>query len=493
MKKIVFFRMTTIAMMVCFTAFTAEVAAFSGTGSGVMEDPYVITTAEQLVEINVAPAAYYELGANIDLTDYIEQNWPTDGWMPLSPSGGSIFSGTLDGQGYAITGLWINRPTMVCAGLFGVVNAGTATFRNLAIKTTADGVYGFKQVGGLLGGVSSSANDGTTITIENCSFEGDVSGRRAVGAFIGYSYKGVINLQNCFAGGSVTIKHVSDGDNEKVEAVGGLIGAGWNTNTVNIINCYATNTVIAIADEGTTDTGENVGGLIGMQGTSGTVGNPPSNTAQGEKDKLKAAKIKIENSVAINPSVTSNGTANRVHRIGGWIKSLPIPGLTNSTLTNNKSLAVMEVADVNGDVSIVSDGAGADGEDVSADDLKKRSTFESDLSFDFSVAWAESGNAYPFPVLQAIRAENRPTAVPSNLTALFTTSGIVIQQAAKTNILFDASTNLLKIGEQGAKVTIFDSLGRLVIGATKSEIDLSGLSSGMYIVKVNDQSVKILK
>jgi hypothetical protein len=482
MKKMYFMRMAAITMVACFTAFTAKVAAFSGTGSGVMEDPYVITTAEQLVEINDAPTAYYELGANIDLTDYISANSPTAGWMPLTPSasGAPFFSGTFDGKGYAITGLWMERPDLVGAGLFGRAE-GEAIFQNLAIKTITPGIIGFEQVGGLLGAINAASDYGSDITIQNCCFEGDVAGRRAVGGLFGYNYKGILTLLNSYAGGTVIIQHIADGTN-KVEAVGGLVGSGWNANTVNIINCYATNTVIAIAETG--DYGENVGGLIGMQGNSGTVGNPS------DAAKLALAKITIENSVAINPAVTSNGTAGRVHRIGGWIK-----GGATSTLTNNLALAVMETKDINGNVPIVSDDAGADGLDVSTDALRLRSTFEETLSFDFMSSWMESETAYPFPVLQTIRAENLPTDMPENLEPIFGGNKIAVQQAGKALILFDSSSKTVKIGNMpaGTEALVLDLTGRLVTSTTKSEIDLSGLSSGMYIVKVNSQSVKILK
>src|SRR5690625_6920069 len=51
----------------------AEEHSFAG-GSGTVDDPYVIETAEQLDQIRENLEAHYELGANIDLA-----NWTEDG------------------------------------------------------------------------------------------------------------------------------------------------------------------------------------------------------------------------------------------------------------------------------------------------------------------------------------------------------------------------------------------------------------------------------
>src|SRR5690625_1938995 len=51
----------------------AEEHSFAG-GSGTVDDPYVIETAEQLDQIRENFEAHYELGANIDLANWTEED-----------------------------------------------------------------------------------------------------------------------------------------------------------------------------------------------------------------------------------------------------------------------------------------------------------------------------------------------------------------------------------------------------------------------------------
>lgn len=66
-------------------------------GDGTEAFPYEITSAEELAYIFIENTKSYVLKNNIDLTAY--------SWMP------STFSGTLDGQGYCVTGLNISENT----------------------------------------------------------------------------------------------------------------------------------------------------------------------------------------------------------------------------------------------------------------------------------------------------------------------------------------------------------------------------------------------
>ena len=74
-------------------------------------DIYIITTPEQLDAMRNNLSANYKLGANIDLEEYLDYGgagyakWGEAGWEPVA-----TFTGSLDGAGYKITGLWIDRP-----------------------------------------------------------------------------------------------------------------------------------------------------------------------------------------------------------------------------------------------------------------------------------------------------------------------------------------------------------------------------------------------
>ena len=99
-----------------------SVWAFSGEGSGTEADPYIITTIEQLQEIQDDLNAYYVLGNDIDAAD--TKTW--NGGQGFLPLGTTLnpFSGTFDGQGHMITLLSINRPSTNEVGLFGCISDG---------------------------------------------------------------------------------------------------------------------------------------------------------------------------------------------------------------------------------------------------------------------------------------------------------------------------------------------------------------------------------
>src|SRR5690625_6364140 len=123
----------------------AEEHSFAG-GSGTVDDPYVIETAEQLDQIRENLEAHYELGANIDLA-----NWTEDGgWDPIGEDDYFVyFSGTFDGKGHTISNLTIDRPKgRQNQGLFGAINHG-GSIKNVTLKNV-DGTGGAK-VGGFVG------------------------------------------------------------------------------------------------------------------------------------------------------------------------------------------------------------------------------------------------------------------------------------------------------------------------------------------------------
>ena len=104
------------------------------TGSGTAEDPYMIYDVDDLQDMNLDLDAYYELASDIDASATATWNWHAgrgvyQGFAPVSP-----FNGHLDGNGYEITGLHINRAysTTAHVGLFGRTT-GAATISHVRI------------------------------------------------------------------------------------------------------------------------------------------------------------------------------------------------------------------------------------------------------------------------------------------------------------------------------------------------------------------------
>jgi len=230
-----------ISFAISFGALEFQTRDFSG-GSGTPEDPYQITNVDELQAMKDDLSASYILMNDIDASDTV--NWNEGaGFEPIGYVDEENwveypFTGSLDGRGYKIENLFINRPTTNYVGLFGYI-AGEGEVKNVILEYVD--VSGNYDVGGLVGW-----NEGT---VSNCYATGSVSGGDYVGGLVGYNYyEGTVS--NCYAAGSVS------GD---YYYVGGLVGG--NTGTVS--NCYATGSV----------SGDYyyVGGLVG--GNYGTVYN----------------------------------------------------------------------------------------------------------------------------------------------------------------------------------------------------------------------------
>ena len=211
--------------------------SFAG-GSGTAEEPYLIADGAQLARfasmVNGGQTSINgKLTADILLNDTEGwENWgstaPANTWTPI----GSItyrFTGTLDGAGHSVSGIYINI-TADYQGLVGVLEEG-GTLQDLGVK--ASYIKGGYSVGGLCGWKYG--------TVTNCYNTGSVEGNNHVGGVCGYNYFGTVT--NCYNTGTVTGTRGS---------VGGLCGGNDGT----VTNCYNTGNVI-----GTT---EAIGGVCGM-------------------------------------------------------------------------------------------------------------------------------------------------------------------------------------------------------------------------------------
>ena len=201
-------------------------------GSGTEEDPYRIYTAEDLQ--GAYNKGYYKLMNDIDLTQWINENSPIEGWSAIGRNTGETTY--INGNGHKVTGLWINT-TQNFNGLFSNFSAGQ--IKNLTVEVAS----GKKVKGGDYTGVLIGRN--ANGTIDNCIVKGDVEGTSHVGGVAGYALNTTAN--NISYNGTVM-------SNSADAYVGGLAGM---TKTCTITNCHANTTVIA------PNTQNRVGGLIG--------------------------------------------------------------------------------------------------------------------------------------------------------------------------------------------------------------------------------------
>lgn len=180
-------------------------------GSGTINDPYYIRTAEDLAGINPNLNVYYRQVYDIDLAQYQEETNSGLGWIAI----GTVeqpFIGKYDGNNCIITGLRIERPEQDYLGLFGVMGQN-AYIQNVHMRDAY--VVGRDYVGLLCGMVSD--NDTGTI-IGKSGVTGRVEGRNYVGPLTGFANSSTRErdiLIQCYANAGV----------EGYQYVGGLAGA----------------------------------------------------------------------------------------------------------------------------------------------------------------------------------------------------------------------------------------------------------------------------
>ncbi len=286
-------------------------------GTGDSGNPYVIINGDQLDAVRYHLSAAFELGSviNLDVGPYNTG----EGWEPIGTSD-DRFIGTLDGRGYTIMNLFINRSNTYYVGLFGYVGIGAEIYD---LGLTDINVTGYESVGALVGRSLGTITEGYATGTVSGNWNGvgglaggnfgsisdsyaqvDVSGVQSIGGLAGsnngtisYSYaEGVVQgaeylggltgynsgaIEGSYATGAVdgtgmyigglvgrNIDEISgsyaEGNVEGTNRVGGLVGEnGWNTSVGIIENSYATGDVSA--------TNSRVGGLVGGMQLAGSV------------------------------------------------------------------------------------------------------------------------------------------------------------------------------------------------------------------------------
>lgn len=228
MKKVLF-------LFVCMLNSLWASAQFSGSGSGTASDPYLIFNPTQLAQmanfLNNSDVVF-ELKNDIDLTEFINDNYPTEGWAPIGVNT-TPFKGTLKGNNRTIRGLSINRPNTQYVGLFGYLNGATITDLSVVAST----VKGASDTGTLVGYAEGSTIKNVNLTVQK------VTGAGFTGGFAGRFFG---TCQN------ITVSAVVSG----TANVGGMVGSTG----ADIANCSVQGNV--------TSTSYYVGGFAGNTSNS---------------------------------------------------------------------------------------------------------------------------------------------------------------------------------------------------------------------------------
>lgn len=100
---------------------------FNGEGSGTPLDPYLLTSAADMLEMRCNKGAYWKLANDIDFSSINED------WMPLGIGfGDDSWSGVIDGNGYTISGAEFGHPQQNYASLLG--RTRYTTVRDLTLE-----------------------------------------------------------------------------------------------------------------------------------------------------------------------------------------------------------------------------------------------------------------------------------------------------------------------------------------------------------------------
>ncbi|MCQ2064095.1 MAG: InlB B-repeat-containing protein [Fibrobacter sp.] len=172
--------------------------------------------AELTTNLTVNSNLLGENNANVDAeTGEYKGNAPANVWTPIGTSSAK-YTGTFDGKGHTIRGLYFNNENTRYVGLFGYIYGSNAIVQNVGV---VDSYFkGYQYVGGVVG---YSAG-----TITNSYNMGSVNGD-IVGGLVGYN-TGVV--MNCFNTGLVRV-HSS--------VAGGVVGRSSGT----ISNVYSVGSV----------------------------------------------------------------------------------------------------------------------------------------------------------------------------------------------------------------------------------------------------------
>ena len=318
-NRLVTMLLLVMALLMPYGGAWAQTPSKPSSGDGKVDNPYIITKAEELAWFRDAVNdGNYEICAKIadnveviDLKDFCHaadasQNLKELSWEPIGNSDWS-YVGTFDGNGKTITNLYINA-TQAYMGLFGRIYKSTIknlTFENANVTNTENDI-------GILAGYAGNGNTLQNIKISNtCQIKG---GNDFTGGIAGYLDGNAYNCVNYATvqgtedvGGLVgyfesgTIKDCANyGDITGTSNVGNLIG---NAYTCNLNNVLGTGNVTA--------TNTKPGGIL-----VGIIENSSGSTASGILAYSSSAKLTINGTEQAGDAVKAIGDGSLAYPEG---------------------------------------------------------------------------------------------------------------------------------------------------------------------------------
>ena len=266
------------------------------------DTPFLICTYAQLGMMRDDLSAHYALGSNIDASASCGGDCGSpsgSGWTPVGEDGDN-FSGTLSGNGYVISNLFVNISANH-VGLFGYIGA-TADVRDVGLSDV--NVRGNDRCSGLVG-----VNSGS---ISNSYVTGETTGVSIVGGLAGQN-NSTGTISNSYVAGTTT---------SNTSTVGGLVG--YNLGTIS--NSYVTGAVTA-------NTGD-IGGLVGINDSGGSISNSYATGAVTTNSGNIGGLVGFDNSGTFSSSYWDEDTTGQSASAGGGT------GLTTAEMQDGSSAAL---------------------------------------------------------------------------------------------------------------------------------------------------------
>lgn len=455
---------------------TAALAAPVGGGSGTAEDPYLIATAQELVdfrdEVNGSAKKSTsklcaKLTANIDLSTLGDRDWTPIGYY-TGYSDCVYYGGTFDGGGFTISGLSINSTAQYQA-LFGYVKGGTIkdlTVAGSVTTSTTSSAYAAGIVGygypvtlincvnqatvtatkkGYAAGVAAYAYTGSTIT--GCTNQGAVSGRGGyLGGIVGTASG--VTITNCINNGDVVDSMLSA---TYPYCVGGIVGSA--TSASRITNCGNTGAVTSHLKNtggvvgyfaGTAGRCFNSGNVTGIYATGGIVGNiSAANTSvtdcyntgsilcNAPTAQYKDSNAKGVGGIVGNPGSTSSAdcTVKNCYNAGTITNEdtattdITVGGVIGSSSAKSYSGEATGLITAENCYYLAANGLNGDGANAAAEGITSKTTEElksPDMVTSLGGSYIDQAGGYPMLGWQDPNAEYTVTFTLSPSTAALT-------------------------------------------------------------------------
>lgn len=222
-------------------------------GSGTPEDPYRITSADDLVKIQNAILNYHNNGNlvnsstcfeqqnDINMDNYIDRCGWEGNWYQIGLSSSYPFTGCYNGNGYTIHNLKMLDENAVGASLFGYVNQ--AVIENITIEDAE--ITGYGALSAVVGAVITKGGNFDNTYIKGCTVKKSTIKSRSDGVVTdGMALGGIAGMADPNVNLWIDSCSVEDCNINGAIAVGGILGGGTAYSKTQITNSHNRRTSI---------------------------------------------------------------------------------------------------------------------------------------------------------------------------------------------------------------------------------------------------------